>query len=26
MDVIDISEPPDKFIPLVIATNHSRFP
>ena len=26
MDVIDISEPPDKFIPLVIETNHSRFP
>src|SRR6187431_255075 len=26
MDVIDISEPPDKFIPLVIQTNHSRFP
>ena len=26
MDVIDIQEPPDKFIPLVIETNHSRFP
>ena len=26
MDVIDIGEPPDKFIPLVIETNHSRFP
>ncbi len=26
MDVIDISESPDKFIPLVIQTNHSRFP
>src|SRR6185295_9176431 len=26
MDVINISEPPDKFIPLVIETNHSRFP
>src|SRR6476660_4969031 len=26
MDVIDISEPPDKFIPLVIQTGHSRFP
>ena len=26
MDVIDISESPDKFIPLVIETNHSRFP
>ena len=26
IDVIDISEPPDKFIPLVIETNHSRFP
>src|ERR1700752_5545729 len=26
MDVIDINEPPDKFIPLVIHTNHSRFP
>src|SRR6195952_526292 len=26
MDVIDISEPPDKFVPLVIETNHSRFP
>ncbi len=26
MDVIDIAEPPDKFIPLVIETNHSRFP
>ena len=26
MDVIDISEAPDKFIPLVIQTNHSRFP
>lgn len=26
MDVIDISESPDKFIPLVIETAHSRFP
>jgi len=26
MDVIDISEAPDKFIPLVIETGHSRFP
>jgi magnesium and cobalt transporter len=26
MDVIDINEPPDKFIPLVIQTAHSRFP
>src|SRR5919199_6344285 len=26
MDVIDISESPDKFIPLVIQTAHSRFP
>ena len=26
MDVIDINESPDKFIPLVIETNHSRFP
>ena len=26
MSVIDISEPPDKFIPLVIETAHSRFP
>lgn len=26
MDVIDISETPDKFIPFVIATAHSRFP
>ncbi len=26
MDVIDISEPPEKFIPFVIATAHSRFP
>jgi magnesium and cobalt transporter len=26
MDVIDISEPPDKFIPFVIKTAHSRFP
>ena len=26
MDVIDISESPEKFIPLVIETNHSRFP
>jgi len=26
MDVIDINETPDKFIPLVIATSHSRFP
>ena len=26
MDVIDISETPDKFIPLIIETAHSRFP
>src|SRR5579862_7819583 len=26
MDMIDIREAPDKFIPLVIETNHSRFP
>jgi len=26
MDVIDINETPDKFIPLVMATAHSRFP
>ena len=26
MDVIDISEAPEKFIPFVIATAHSRFP
>jgi magnesium and cobalt transporter len=26
MDVIDINETPDKFIPFVIATAHSRFP
>jgi len=26
MDAIDISEAPDKFIPLVIQTGHSRFP
>ena len=26
MDVIDISDSPDKFIPLVIQTGHSRFP
>ncbi|HEY0665699.1 MAG TPA: transporter associated domain-containing protein [Gallionella sp.] len=26
MDVIDISEPPEKFIPHVIETAHSRFP
>jgi magnesium and cobalt transporter len=26
MDVIDISEPPGKFIPLIIETAHSRFP
>ncbi len=26
MDVIDISEPPKKFIPFVIETAHSRFP
>jgi len=26
MDVIDVNEPVDKFIPLVIATAHSRFP
>lgn len=26
MDVIDISEMPDKFIPFVIETAHSRFP
>lgn len=26
MDVIDITDPPDKFIPFVIETAHSRFP
>ncbi|MDD2685106.1 MAG: transporter associated domain-containing protein [Gallionella sp.] len=26
MDVIDISEPPEKFIPFVVETAHSRFP
>ena len=26
MDVVDISETPDKFIPMVISTAHSRFP
>ncbi|MEE8617717.1 MAG: CBS domain-containing protein, partial [Nitrosomonadaceae bacterium] len=26
MDVIDISETPDKFVPLMIETAHSRFP
>jgi magnesium and cobalt transporter len=26
MDVIDIADAPDKFVPLVIATGHSRFP
>ena len=26
MEVIDINEPPDRFIPLVIETGHSRFP
>jgi magnesium and cobalt transporter len=26
MDVIDISDPPDKFVPFVIETAHSRFP
>ncbi|MDQ3186200.1 MAG: CBS domain-containing protein [Pseudomonadota bacterium] len=26
MDVIDITEPPDKFVPLIIETAHSRFP
>src|SRR5215468_11291348 len=26
MDMIDVAEPPDKFIPHVIATAHSRFP
>jgi magnesium and cobalt transporter len=26
MDVIDIEDPPEKFIPYVIATAHSRFP
>jgi magnesium and cobalt transporter len=26
MDVIDVEEPPDKFIPFVIQTAHSRFP
>ncbi|TAN85662.1 MAG: CBS domain-containing protein, partial [Gallionella sp.] len=26
MDVIDIGEPPEKFIPFVIETAHSRFP
>jgi magnesium and cobalt transporter len=26
MEVIDVKEPPDRFIPLVIQTGHSRFP
>jgi magnesium and cobalt transporter len=26
MDVIDITDPPEKFIPFVIETSHSRFP
>jgi len=26
MDVIDVNEPPDRFIPFVIETAHSRFP
>ena len=26
MDVIDVNQPPDRFIPLVIETAHSRFP
>jgi magnesium and cobalt transporter len=26
MDVIDINDPPDEFVPLVIQTAHSRFP
>jgi magnesium and cobalt transporter len=26
MDVIDVNDPPDRFIPLVIRTGHSRFP
>jgi magnesium and cobalt transporter len=26
MDMIDVAESPDKFVPLVIQTNHSRFP
>jgi len=26
MDIIDVNEPPDRFIPLVIETAHSRFP
>src|SRR5436305_4658720 len=26
MDVIDVNEPPDKFIPFVMHTAHSRFP
>jgi magnesium and cobalt transporter len=26
MDMIDVAEAPDKFVPLVIQTNHSRFP
>jgi magnesium and cobalt transporter len=26
MDMIDVVEAPDKFVPLVIQTNHSRFP
>jgi len=26
MDVIDVNQPPDQFIPLVIETAHSRFP
>jgi magnesium and cobalt transporter len=26
MDVIDVKEPPDRFVPMVIETGHSRFP
>jgi magnesium and cobalt transporter len=26
MDMIDVAESPDRFVPLVIQTNHSRFP
>jgi len=26
MDMIDVAEAPDKFVPLLIQTNHSRFP
>jgi magnesium and cobalt transporter len=26
MDVIDVNEPPDRFVPMVMQTGHSRFP